>query len=72
MKQTIKRHLLATLWKVDDPATAQLMARFYKNWRAQGMSKAEALRQAQQALRAMPAYRHPYYWAPFVLIGDGQ
>lgn len=72
MKQTIKRHLLATLWKVDDPATAQLMARFYKNWRAQGMSKAEALRQAQRTLRARPQYQHPYYWAPFVLIGDGQ
>lgn len=62
--------LLATLWKVDDPATAQLMAGFYKNWRAQGMSKTEALRQAQQTLRAMPQYQHPYYWAPFVLIGD--
>ena len=61
--------LLATLWKVDDPATAKLMEYFYKNWK-QGMSKPEALRQAQIALKNIPEFKHPYYWAPFVMIGD--
>jgi CHAT domain-containing protein/Tfp pilus assembly protein PilF len=63
--------LLATLWKVDDPATARLMEYFYKNWE-KGMSKPEALRQAQMDLKGIPQYRHPYYWAPFVMIGDWQ
>jgi CHAT domain-containing protein len=63
--------LLATLWKVDDPATAKLMEYFYKNWE-KGMSKPEALRQAQIELKGIPQYRHPYYWAPFVMIGDWQ
>jgi CHAT domain-containing protein len=61
--------LLATLWKVDDASTAKLMELFYKNWR-QGMSKPEALRQAQLTLKSMPQYWHPFFWAPFVMIGD--
>ena len=61
--------ILATLWKVDDPATYKLMELFYRNWK-QGMSKPEALRIAQMTLKNMPQYRHPYYWAPFVMIGD--
>ena len=62
--------LLATLWEVDDKSTAIVMERFYENWRKKGMSKPEALRQAQLALKDIPKYRHPYYWAPFVMIGD--
>lgn len=61
--------LLATLWKVDDQSTAILMEHFYKNWQS-GMSKPEALRQAQISLKAMPQYKHPFYWAPFVMVGD--
>jgi CHAT domain-containing protein len=45
------------------------MEYFYQNWK-RGMSKPEALRQAQIALKNMPQYSHPYYWAPFVMIGD--
>ncbi|MBI1987985.1 MAG: CHAT domain-containing protein [Nitrospinae bacterium] len=40
-----------------------MMESFYRNWQ-QGMNKPEALRQAQLALRKLPQYRHPYYWAP--------
>ncbi|MEI9478710.1 MAG: CHAT domain-containing tetratricopeptide repeat protein [Deltaproteobacteria bacterium] len=61
--------LLATLWKVDDDSTAILMDSFYKNW-LKGMSKSEALRQAQLSLKAMPGYGHPRHWAPFLMIGD--
>lgn len=61
--------LLATLWRVDDPATAKFMEFFYKNWKS-GMNKPEALRQAQIKLRNIPQYSHPYYWAPFVMTGD--
>jgi CHAT domain-containing protein len=61
--------LLATLWKVDDASTAKLMELFYGNWK-KGMTKPEALRQAQLTLKSMPQYRHPFYWAPLVMIGD--
>ena len=62
--------LLATLWEVDDQSTAILMKKFYENWQKKGMTKPEALRQAQTALKSMSQYRHPYYWAPFIMIGD--
>ncbi len=47
------------------------MKAFYKNLK-QGMSKDDALRQAKlELLRGQqPAWRHPYYWAPFVLVGE--
>jgi len=47
------------------------MEHFYKNW-LKGMSKPEALRQAQITLKQMPQYTHPFHWAPFVMIGDWQ
>jgi len=49
----------------------ELMEYFYQNWK-QGMSKPAALRRAQIALKNIPQYSHPYYWAPFVMIGDWQ
>ena len=61
--------VIATLWNVDDPATGFLMERFYTYLR-QGKSKAEALQQAQKDTRV--EYPHPYYWAAFVLTGDGE
>jgi len=61
--------ILATLWKVDDASTSKLMEIFYRNWKS-GMSKAEALRTAQEAMRGMKGYEHPFYWAPFIMIGD--
>ncbi len=61
--------VVTTLWRIDDAATAQLMAGFYANLAA-GMGKAEALQAAQAAMRATPQYSHPYYWAAFVLTGE--
>lgn len=60
--------VIASLWNVNDEATALLMERFYTHWR-NGLSKAAALRQAQIDTRRQ--YPHPYYWAGFVLTGDG-
>ncbi len=65
--------VVVSLWNVNDIATASLMKAFYKNLR-QGMNKDDALRQAKlELLRGQqPAWRHPYYWAPFVLVGAAQ
>jgi tetratricopeptide (TPR) repeat protein len=60
--------VIATLWSVQDDSTALLMERFYTHLRS-GIAKAQALRQAQIEVRA--EYPHPYYWAAFVLTGDG-
>jgi CHAT domain-containing protein len=58
--------LLVSLWKVDDEATASLMTTFYSRLQA-GAGPAAALRYAQcQMLEDRP---HPYFWAPFVLMG---
>ncbi len=56
-------------WSVDDASTATLMLRFYAGLRA-GKPKGAALRMASLSLLRDPKYRHPYYWAPFVLMGD--
>ncbi|HEX8888606.1 MAG TPA: CHAT domain-containing protein, partial [Pyrinomonadaceae bacterium] len=60
--------VVATLWKVDDEATAELMKRFYANLLQRGMTPAEALGAAQNSLRQEG--RSPYYWAAFTLQGE--
>jgi CHAT domain-containing protein len=66
------RSTLATLWAVQDKSTADLMAKFYNTFNQAGVGKAEALRQAQLSLIRSPQtqYHHPFYWAPFVLVGN--
>jgi CHAT domain-containing protein len=64
------RSTLATLWSVQDQSTADLMTRFYEFIKQSGVNKGEALRQAQLTLLRSPQYQHPYYWAPFVLVGN--
>jgi CHAT domain-containing protein/tetratricopeptide (TPR) repeat protein len=59
--------VLVSLWLVQDETTAALMGDWYKQM-GPGVGRAEALRMAQQNLREK--YPHPYYWAPFVLIGQ--
>jgi CHAT domain-containing protein len=63
---------LASLWSVNDQSTAALMSEFYRQLVQPNrpISKAEALRQAQLALRTNPLYDHPYFWAAFVLVGN--
>ncbi len=61
--------VVASLWPVNDETTALLMGQFYAEVR-QGVEPAEALRSAMLALRA--EHDHPYFWAPFVVMGGGQ
>jgi CHAT domain-containing protein/tetratricopeptide (TPR) repeat protein len=58
--------LIVSLWMVHDRSTAELMRNLYAGLR-QGLSKRAALRQAQLAVKQQ--YQHPYYWAPFILLG---
>ena len=62
--------VLATLWPVDDQATAELMIAFYEELAA-GHPAAHALREAQRHMSELPGYSHPFYWAGFILVGDG-
>jgi len=61
--------ILCSLWDVDDEATRVLMVSFYKNYLS-GMSKPQALRNAQIAMQETKKWSHPYYWSAFVLFGD--
>jgi CHAT domain-containing protein len=64
------RSALATLWYINDVASGELVADFYKALQSGRQSKAQALRAAQLALAADPRFAHPAYWAPFLLIGN--
>ena len=61
--------LLASLWPVSDAATEKLMTTLYADL-AKGMQVQDAMREAQRAVMADPATAHPFYWAPFNLIGN--
>jgi CHAT domain-containing protein len=65
---------LLTQWEVEDAATADLMVTYYHRWLSpegtQLATKARALQLAQ--LDLMKKQSHPYFWAPFVVIGDAR
>ncbi len=77
---------VATLWSVDDRSTGKLVEQFYTNLgraiaQHDGTTKVQALREAQLALlenklpgtagdEATVDYRHPYYWSPFIMLGN--
>ena len=63
------RGLLVSLWPVADDSTELLMSTFYGQL-AQGAQAIDAMRAAQIAVRANPKFAHPFFWAPFNLIGD--
>ncbi|HEY9624714.1 MAG TPA: CHAT domain-containing protein [Crinalium sp.] len=64
------RSTLASLWSVSDRSTALLMIEFYRELGQPGTTKAAALRHAQVKLLHQDDYSSPYYWAPFVLLGN--
>ncbi len=64
------RSTIGSLWYVDDAAATALMVDFYKNLTDSATPKAEALRRAQLTLISSEEYSHPYFWAPFILVGN--
>jgi CHAT domain-containing protein len=65
------KSVMVSLWEILDKSTSQLMTEFYRQLKT-GKRKDDALQQAQVKLLKNSPYRHPYYWAPFVLVGDGK
>ncbi len=70
VQQTGAGAVIASLWSVDDTATAALMNQFYIAL-SEGNTKAQALQQAQLRMIGSDRFSHPYDWAAFILIGNG-
>ncbi len=64
------RSALGSLWPVSDDAAQELLPGFYGHLEAERATKAEALRQAQMDLMKQDRFRHPFYWSPFILVGN--
>ena len=64
------RRVLASLWKVDDEATSELMGRFYRAMFEKGLTPPAALQAAQVEMLKGKRWAHPFYWAGFVLQGE--
>jgi CHAT domain-containing protein len=62
--------VVASLWSVDDEATAELMGRFYRAMQKEGMRPAGALRRAQMEIVHQKRWSEPYYWSGFVIQGE--
>jgi CHAT domain-containing protein/tetratricopeptide (TPR) repeat protein len=70
------RSAIATLWSVSDDSSAELISQFYENLKNPDLTKAQAMQKAQIAMLTPRGLdddfvrRHPYRWAPFILIGN--
>lgn len=64
------RSALASVWAISDTATVQIATDFYTLFKSRNVTKAQALQAAQKALIEGKQYTHPYYWSPFILIGN--
>ncbi len=64
------RRVVVSLWNVNDQATAELMARFYRGMLRENKTPAAALRTAQMEMARQKQWQSPYYWAAFVLQGE--
>jgi len=62
--------VVASLWKVDDTATKELMVKFYENMLEKNMDKVEALRQAKLELLETQTFSSPYFWSAFIMYGE--
>jgi len=58
-------------WKVESTSTAELMTSFYRGWKS-GLPPAQALQTAARRLLQDPRYHHPFFWAPFVAVGNAE
>jgi len=61
--------VVVSLWSVSDRSTSELMRAFYEEMVGEGMGAGRALARAKESLRSTGTFAHPFYWAPFVLIG---
>jgi CHAT domain-containing protein len=61
---------MTTLWPVADEATKAFMIRFYELFSRDRLPKTQALQRAQVELIENPSFQHPYFWAPFMLVGS--
>ena len=61
--------VMLSLWQVADESTSYLMENFYWHFTKNRQTKTRALQLAMQAVKARKEYAHPYYWAPFVVMG---
>ena len=64
------RRVVASLWRIDDQATAELMKRFYEHMLGAGLRPAAALRAAQVSMWKDRRWAAPHYWAAFTLQGE--
>jgi len=64
------RSAVATLWNINDPASAELVGEFYRHLQDPTVSRAAALQRAQLKTLANPRYDHPGFWAAFLLINN--
>ena len=64
------KSVVASLWRVNDASTAELMRIFYDGMQRRHLLPAAALRQAQLAIAQKPQWSSPYYWAGFIIEGD--
>lgn len=64
------KSVLATLWTVEDKSTSLLMSDMYKKRQRIGVTKIQALSDSQNALLGRKEYSHPFFWAPFILMGN--
>ncbi|MCD9188841.1 MAG: CHAT domain-containing protein [Pyrinomonadaceae bacterium] len=68
--QTGAKTVMASLWKVEDTATLELMKSFYAGIANENLTPSQSLRQAQLKLRQNPQYKSPFIWAAFTVNGD--
>src|SRR5256712_2366701 len=64
------RSALATLWYINDQASSDLVAEFYRQLQDPAVSRAKALQRAQVKLLSNWRYEHPGYWSPFLLLNN--
>jgi CHAT domain-containing protein/tetratricopeptide (TPR) repeat protein len=64
--------VVVSLWNVSDFSTSNLMEEFYRNLIENNLAKTKALQKAQLSMIKNEQYAHPFYWAPFILLGDWQ
>jgi CHAT domain-containing protein len=62
--------VVASLWAVDSRATSDLMIEFHRQRKVQNLRAGDALRAAQIGMARSGLYQHPYYWAPFIVVGS--